>query len=84
MLTISLNSHYMIRFKNPRDAGQFSILARQMYPGGFKFAEEAYRDATERPFGYLFVDLKPQQDERYRLRTNVFPGEKQCVYVKKS
>ena len=29
MRTISLNEHYMILFKNPRDAGQFSILARQ-------------------------------------------------------
>ena len=84
MRTISLNSHYMILFKNPRDAGQFSILARQMYSSGFKFAEEAYRDATERPFGYLFVELKPQQGERYRHRTNVFPGEEQYVYVKKS
>ena len=84
MRTISLNAHYMVLFKNPRDAGQFSVLARQMYPSGFKFAEEAYRDATERPFGYLFVDLKPQQDERYRLRTNIFPGEEQCAYIKKS
>jgi len=72
MRTISLNSHYMVLFKNVRDAGQFGILARQMYPGSSKFAEEAYRDATKRPFGYLFVDLKPQQDEDYRLRTNVF------------
>ena len=44
MRTISLNSHYMVLFKNPRDAGQFSILARQMYPypSRFKFVEEAY------------------------------------------
>ena len=83
MRTMSLNSHYMVLFKNPRDAGQFSILARQMYPTGSKFAEEAYRDATERPFGYLFVDLKPQQDKQYRLRTNIFPGENQYVYVRK-
>ena len=54
-----------------------------MYPSGFKFAEEAYRDAKEKPFGYLFVDLKPQQDERYRLRTNIFPVEMQYVYVRK-
>ena len=77
--TISLNAHYLVLFKNPRDAGQFSILARQMYPSSWKFAGEAYRDATERPFGYLFVDLKPQQDERCRLRTNIFPGENQYV-----
>ena len=81
--TISLNAHYLVLFKNPRDVGQLSILARQMYPSSWKFAEEAYRDATERPFGYLFVDLKPQQDERCRLRTNIFPGEMQYVYVRK-
>jgi len=30
--TISLNSHYLALFKNPRDVGQFEVLARQMYP----------------------------------------------------
>jgi len=74
MRNICLNALYLVLFKNPRDAGQFSILARQMYLNGFKFTEETYRDATERPFGYLFVDFKPQQDERYRLRTNIFSG----------
>ena len=83
MYTISLNSHYLVLFKNPRNVGQFSILARQMYPSGFKFAVEAYRDATKRPFGFLFVDSKPQQDERYRFKTNIFLGEMQDVYVRK-
>jgi len=81
--TISLNSHYMILFKNPRDAGQFANLARQMYPNESKFAIEAFKDATEKPFGYLLVDLKPDQGEQYRLRTNVFPDETQHVYVRK-
>ena len=31
--SISLNSQYMVVFKNPRDASQMSHLARQMYPG---------------------------------------------------
>ena len=30
--TISLNTHYMVLFKNPRDASQIQHLARQMYP----------------------------------------------------
>jgi len=84
MRTISLNSHYMVLFKNPRDAGQFAILVRQMYPSGSKFAEEAYGNATERPFGYLFVYLKSQQHEDYKRRTNIFPGENHYVYVRKS
>jgi len=81
--TISLNSHYMILFKNPRDAGQFATLARQMYPSGSKFAVEAFKDATDAPFGYLLVDMKPDTDEKHRLRTNIFPGELTCVYIKK-
>jgi len=81
--TISLNAHYMILFKNPRDAGQFAVLARQMYPNGSQFAVEAYKDATGAPYGYLLVDLKPDTDERFRLRTNVFPGELTNVYLKK-
>ena len=81
--TISLNAHYMILFKNPRDAGQFAVLARQMYPSGSKFAVEAYRDATGEPYGYLLVDLKPDTDERYRLRTKIFPDELTNVYLKK-
>jgi hypothetical protein len=82
--TISLNSHYMILFKNPRDAGQFATLARQMYPAaGSLFAIEAYKDATSVPYGYLLVDMKPETDEQHRLRTNVFPDELTHVYIKK-
>lgn len=81
--TISLNSHYLVLFKNPRDAGQFAVLARQMYPNGSKFAIEAFRDATEKAFGYLLVDLKPDTEESHRLRTDIFPGELTHVYVRK-
>ena len=35
--TISLNTNYLILFKNPRDNNQISVLARQMYPGNTKF-----------------------------------------------
>jgi len=73
--TISLNAHYMVLFKNPRDASQFASLARQMYPNKSAFAVEAYKDATKEPYSYLFVDLRPEQDEDLRLRTNVFPDK---------
>ena len=81
--TISLNSHYLVLFKNPRDAGQFAVLARQMYPSGSKFAVEAFRNATERPYGYLLVDLKPDTEEKLRLRAKIFPDEQTEVYVRK-
>ena len=81
--TISLNAHYLVLFKNVRDGTQFATLSRQMYPHSSKFAIEAYADSTSVPYGYLLVDLKPDQDERCRLRTNIFPGERQYAYVKK-
>ena len=81
--TISLNAHYMVLFKNPRDASQFATLARQMYPKQSQYAVEAYKDATREPYSYLVVDIRPEQDEDLRLRTNIFPGEKHYTYVPK-
>jgi len=81
--TISLNTHYMVLFKNPRDASQIGSLARQMYPNRSAFVVEAYKDATREPYSYLFLDLRQEQDEDLRLRTNIFPGETHYVYVAK-
>ena len=81
--TISLNSHYLVLFKNVRDVTQISHLAAQMYPGKSKFMIESYRDATSTPFSYLLVDLKPDTDDKVRLRTNIFPDETTFVYVHK-
>jgi len=81
--TMSLNAHYIVLFKNPRDALQVATLARQMYPGNSKFLIEAFKNATEKPFGYLLLDLKPDTDEKYRIRTNIFPDETQYVYIPK-
>lgn len=81
--TMSLNTHYIVLFKNPRDVTQITTLARQMYPGSGKFLIEAFKDATSKAYGYLLIDLKPQTDERVRIRTNIFSDEIQYVYVKK-
>ena len=82
--TISLNSHYMVLFKNPRDASQITQLAKQMYPGKTRWMQEAYKDATSRPFGYLLVDLRQSTPEHLRLRSHIFPDEQpQEVYLER-
>ena len=73
--TISLNAHYMILFKNVRDATQVHCLARQMFPKNSEAMMQGYKDATGKPYGYLLVDLTQSMDDRYRLRTKIFPGE---------
>jgi hypothetical protein len=81
--TISLNSHYTVIFKSPRDMGQFSIMARQMYGKNWQFAAEAFVDATREPHTYLLIDMQPDTDENHRLRTQIFPGQQCFVYVDK-
>jgi Adenovirus IVa2 protein len=81
--TMSLNSHYLVLFKNPRDAMQVATFGRQMYPGKSKFLVEAFTDATSRAFGYLLIDLKPETEQKFRVRTNIFQDERQYVYIPK-
>ena len=81
--TVSLNTHYLILFKNPRDVTQVRHLANQMYPSNTGLMQEAFRDATSQAHGYLLVDLKQQTPDHLRLRTHIFPGERQVVYVPK-
>ena len=83
MRNISLNSHYLILFKNPRDKQQVSTLARQMYPTSWRFLVEAYSDATSKAHGYLLLDLKPTTKEQYRIRTRILPGEVDLIYIEK-
>lgn len=83
MRNLSLNTHYIILFKNPRDSQQIATLARQMYPGKSKFLIEAFEDATKSAHGYLLIDLKPQTSEQLRVRTGILPQDTHYVYVNK-
>ena len=79
--TISLNSHYLVIFKNPRDGSQIVHLAKQMYPGKTHYLRQAFALATRQPHGYLLIDLKQATPEGMQLRSHIFPGESQEVYV---
>ena len=82
--TISLNSHYMIVFKNPRDSLGISTLACQMFPNNFNYLLESFQDATSKPHGYLLMDLHQLTPENMRLRTNILPHEQQVAYIKRT
>jgi hypothetical protein len=81
--TISLNSHYFIIFKNPRDSSQIGHLARQVYPTNPKFLTEVYEECTKQPHTYILLDLHQQTPSSYRVRSNILPNEQQYVYVPK-
>lgn len=81
MRDISLNTHYLILFRNNRDLSQAICFARQAFPKNSKFFLDAYKKATSDPFSYLLVDVHPRTVEDYRLRQSIFPDERGINWV---
>lgn len=82
---ISLNAHYIVCFKNPRDKAQIRHLAQQVFPENPKFIQDAYNDATKSPHGYLLLDMKQTTPDEIRFRTLIFPTDPQnYVYIPKT
>ena len=81
ILTISLNSHYMVMFKNPRDPGHIRALGTQVYPGHGSFLAAAFNDATKERYSYLDLDFHPNSEEELRVRTGIFDNDIPYVYL---
>lgn len=71
--TRSLNMHYLVLMKNPRDASQIGHIARQMYPGNAEALIKAYQQATHStPYSYILIDFHQDTPAELRIRTNIF------------
>lgn len=83
---ISLNAHYIVCFKNPRDKQQILHLSKQISPENPRYIQDAYNDATSKPYGYLLFDLRQTTPDVVRYRTNIFQSDKpsNIVYVPKN
>ena len=82
--TLSLNTHYVVLFKNKRDTLQVEMFARRVMKDRLKYFSACYRKAVSSPYGYLFVDMHPHSEDKYQLRTRIFPYETPTiVYVYK-
>lgn len=82
MRTISLNSHYIILFKNDRDRGQIMHLATQSFPGKSHFLNDAFNKATERAHGYLLLDFSPRRVDDKQVFSDILPFEEGLFYYK--
>ena len=76
---ISLQSTYMILFKNPRDKSAIKYLAMQIRPDNPSYVLEAYNYALQNPYSYLLIDLHQQTDDSMRLKTDIFPHESPLI-----
>ena len=78
--TIALNTWCLVLMKNIRDVSQVGVLGRQLYPGKSRGFMKAYEDALDTRQGYFLVDMSPYSDDKYCLRTRIFPAEDPIVY----
>ena len=78
---ITLNSRYMIIFRNPRDQQQVQILARQIYPNNSRFLIDSFEDATKLPYGYLLLDLKQSTETKNRIQTGILPTQQRIIFT---
>jgi hypothetical protein len=69
--TISLNAHYIVLFKSPRDQRQVQVLGSQMYPANPNFIRDVYIDATEQPHSYLLLDFHQETPDELRVKADV-------------
>ena len=68
---ISRNSTHMTLFKNVR-LNEPHILFSQLRPRSSKVLQDIYSDATEKPYGYLDIDLSQTCPDKLRYKTDLF------------
>jgi hypothetical protein len=72
----------MIIFNNIRDKTQFNHVARQISPDQPHFLIDAFKNASSKPHGYLFIDNTQNIEENLRVQTNITHLVR-IVYTKK-
>lgn len=69
---ISLNTQYIVYFKNPRDLSSLGILARQICPSNWRNLQKLFNETLEKPFSYLIIDMVQDTLEVFKYRNNIF------------
>ena len=68
--TIDLNVTQIVLFNSPRDSEQIGVLGCQL--GERQATLEAYKRATQKPFGHLMIDLDVRSSKSLRYSSNCF------------
>jgi predicted kinase len=78
--TRNLNVQYLVLFKNPRDGTVVDFVARQAFPNNRNYLLDSFKDATQIPHGYLFIDFTQQCPDTLRIRTDIFNENGATIY----
>ena len=73
--TISRNEHYIVAFKSSRDQLGIRKLLMQSLPTRWQDVLDTFRKVTERPFGYMLLDLHPASRDDQRILSHLLKDE---------
>lgn len=79
--TARANSHYLVLMRNPSAQLHIRTVGSQLFPKKLNYFLEAYKDATDKPFSYLLINMHPNAEDTERLTTQIFPGENHVTYL---
>ena len=79
--TISINSHYVVLFKNPREMNQIQVLGRQCFPENPTFLSKVYASETTKPHSYIVLDFKQKTPDKIRVRNSITSPMKTGVFI---
>ena len=69
---ISRNAQYMALFRSPSDRKQIGIIAERMFDKNRQRFMSAYYQETDKPYGYLFVDNRPDTPGNKQVLSDIF------------
>lgn len=79
--TLSLNSHYLVIFKNPRDMSQISYISRQAFPAQPSFLTQVYNKETTAKHSYIVLDCKQSTPDNLRVRNSITTPWNSVVFI---
>ena len=69
---VSRNAQYLALFRSPSDRKQIGIIGERMFDKNRVHFMNAYYKETEKPFGYLLVDNKPDTPADKQILADLF------------
>ena len=69
---ISRNAMYMVLFRSPADQEQIKRVGQRMFPNSNDQFMDIYRGETDKAYGHIFIDNKPETLAGHQVLSNVF------------
>nr|CAD2177926.1 unnamed protein product [Meloidogyne enterolobii]CAD2193640.1 unnamed protein product [Meloidogyne enterolobii]CAD2204596.1 unnamed protein product [Meloidogyne enterolobii]CAD2205141.1 unnamed protein product [Meloidogyne enterolobii] len=79
------NAQYIVLMRSPNSALSVRNIGVQLFPRQLEYFLDAYKQATNEPYGYLLIDLHASSDPALRLRTLIFKDdEEKIIFISKN